>query len=117
MLDPPAKLGEKKKGKTKFDGYVSPKIASRNLYVLRGVSIPCNNESSLVLRRARYTDDILLDTGCVRLMVRRNLVPPILPGDAVTIQTYSAHGDHFIAIQCEANMCHCYCDGIRVKNQ
>ena len=45
------------KGKTKFDGYASPKIASRNLYVLRGVSIPCNNESSLVLRRARYTDD------------------------------------------------------------
>ena len=37
------------KGKTKFDGYASPKIASRNSYVLRGVSIPCNNESSLVL--------------------------------------------------------------------
>ena len=34
--------------------------------------------------------------------MRRNLVPPILPGDAVTIQSYSAHGDHFIAIQCEA---------------
>ena len=34
-----------------------------------------------------YTDDILLDTGCVRTMVRRNLVPPILPGDAVTIQS------------------------------
>ena len=63
------------------------------------------------------THDILLDTGCVRIVVRRNLVPPILPGDAVTIQLYSAHGDNFIAIQCEANMCHCYWNWIRVKNQ
>ena len=35
----------------------------------------------------RYTDDILLDTVCSRIMVRRNLVPPILPGDAGTIQS------------------------------
>ena len=46
------------KGKTKFDGYASPKIASRNLYVLRGVSIPCNNESSLVLRPATACSDM-----------------------------------------------------------
>ena len=52
----------------------------------------------------KSVSDILLDTGCSRTMIRKDLVPAsrYLEGDAVTIRC--AHGDitlyHMVIAQC-----------------
>ena len=69
-------------------GHISPKCLDNALFCGTGRR---SQEQGVV--EGRYVSDILLDTGCSRTLVRRDLVPSknMQEGDVVTIRC--AHGD------------------------
>ena len=74
-------------------GHISPKCPNNALFCETGRRSQEQGVRRQGVVEGRYVSDILLDTGCSRTLVRRDLVPSknMQEGDVVTIRC--AHGD------------------------